>query len=172
MKRRRVFTGRRAKEAESSNCPAAVTVRSRRGGRRGTQDIPAVTPPAAVVTAQEPEQRTVTLWYVIHPKRTTERKAWTQRQDPKDKNAHLYSRLFVNKDRELYFAEFDGHGGVSMMCWLVDTQKRRMRVKEDAYRLALERKPPLGGHQFYQRCDGAWRVKDLCLDTRCSGRRR
>lgn len=116
------------------------------------------------------EERTVTLRYVTSQKRTTERKKWLQRQDPKNRSVHIYGRLFVNQARELYFANFDGRGGVSMICWLVDKHKQCLCIAEEAYREAL-RNPKLGEHQFYQRCDGAWRAEDLRLDTQSSGRR-
>ncbi|KAJ4416313.1 hypothetical protein N0V82_006843 [Gnomoniopsis sp. IMI 355080] len=168
--RRRVFTGRGANEAQSPEPARAATLRNRRSGRRGApQHVAAATPPAIVVTL--PKQITVTLRYITHPKRTTEHKAWLQRQDPNDKSAHIYGRLFVNKDRELYFAKFDGQGGVSFKCWLVNKCKECLCITKKAYRLTLKEKPTLGGQQFYQRRDGAWRVKELCLDTKSSGRR-
>lgn len=113
------------------------------------------------------QERTVTLQYVSHPKRTVEREAWLVRQNPEERRTHLYGRLFVSPARELYFVEFQIEGGSEMICWLVNKHQRRLRVTEDAHRRAL-RNPQLGGHQFYQRCNGAWRVEDLCLDTRSS----
>lgn len=116
------------------------------------------------------EERIVTLGYVTDPKRTTQRTAWLERHDPENRNAHLYSKLFVNEARELYFVNFDGKGGVSLICWLVGKSKRCVCITENAYNKALGN-PTLGGHQFYQRCNGAWKVKDLCLDVQSSGRR-
>lgn len=76
----------------------------------------------------------------------------------------------MNEARELYFVNFDGKGGVSLICWLIDKEGHCVRITEDAYSKALGN-PALGGHWFYQRCNGAWKVKDLGLDAQSSGRR-
>lgn len=129
------------------------------------QRVPAgLTTTAGNASGTSVQELTVSLAYITDPARTAERKAWLQRQLPNDRHAHIYGKLFVDSDRRLYFAGFEREVGTTKVIRVMDDDGKDLRVDRDAYRKALENQR-LGGHLFYQRCDGAWRVADLHLDT-------
>lgn len=164
MKRHRTIIELGAAELPGTNSIVSSSIiRRRRPTRRAA-------PHLTTTTIIPLEERTVTLAYISNPRRSIERAAWLQRQDPENRTAHLYGRLFVNEARELYFVQLDGRGVVSLICWLVDKSKRCVHITKKAYHEAQRNLVLLGGHHFYRRCNGAWRVEDLCLDLQSSSR--